>query len=366
MLSAPLDADLLDRDSWTMSERLGRNPDWLDGRFGGWLEGNAVVTPQGHIVNVLRVSDEAVGDIAAVIAYSDDGKTPRFTDANRAFGDDPASAEKILTQGGFIPLPGANTKFLIREDPQKPGTYWMLSNATPPKHHHGNLGGIRNTLSLFHSDDLVHWKLRTRLLYHPDVVNHAFQYPDWVYDGDDLAVVLRTAYDDGMGGPHNFHDANFITFLRVSNFRELTEKDSVEIGELPAQMMESSVLSVSGTNIEPGILKNGERAFSNRAYVWGDVPQKLAGARYTRTGGGVAATLKVKAKEDTDVYAATAPSVEGKSDLTGWKAVPGMFFTYNDGSKTRMDVYRKSLKAGEEVEVPQGSWQGMIVILPGE
>ena len=366
MMSVPEDADLLDRANWTFSERLARNPAWLDGRFGGWLEGNAVVTPQGGIVDVLRVDDPKVGDIAAVIAYDAAGKTAKFTDANRAFGDHPADAKTILTQGGFIHLPGANTKFLIREDPKAPGTYWALSNAAPPKHHKGNLGGVRNTLSLLHSDNLVDWEVRCRLLYHPDVLDHAFQYPDWVFDGGDMAVVCRTAYDDGLGGAHSNHDANFLTFHRFKNFRDLTMKDSVPIADLPPAKIETSAVSVTGTNIESATLKDGQRAFSNRPYTWSGVPQKLAGDRYTRTGGGVAATVKVKAKKDTQLLAATATTVEGSSDLAGWEPVQGMSFTYSDPSKTRMQVYRKSLKAGQEIEVPQGSWTGMIVLLPGE
>jgi len=32
-------------------------------------------------------------------------------------------------------------------------------------------------------------------------------------------TVIRTGYDDGLGGPRNYHDANFITFMRVPDFR---------------------------------------------------------------------------------------------------------------------------------------------------
>ena len=47
MMSAPVDADLLQAKSWTSSNRLGRDPSWLDGKFGGWLEGNAVADRAG-------------------------------------------------------------------------------------------------------------------------------------------------------------------------------------------------------------------------------------------------------------------------------------------------------------------------------
>ncbi len=41
-----------------------------------------------------------------------------------------------------------------------------------------------------------------------------FQYVDWLFDGDDLIFVSRTAYN----GAHNYHDANHLTFHRVKNF----------------------------------------------------------------------------------------------------------------------------------------------------
>ncbi len=43
MLSAPADVDLLRAESWTCSNILPRDPQWLDGQFNAWLEGNTVV-----------------------------------------------------------------------------------------------------------------------------------------------------------------------------------------------------------------------------------------------------------------------------------------------------------------------------------
>jgi hypothetical protein len=56
---------------------------------------------------------------------------------------------------------------------------------------------------------------------------------DWLCDGDNIIAVCRTAYDDGQGGAHNFHDANYLTFHRVENFRTRTMADSVPLTELP-------------------------------------------------------------------------------------------------------------------------------------
>ena len=43
MLSVPLDADLLQAANWTSSNFVPSDTTWLNGTFGGWLEGNAYV-----------------------------------------------------------------------------------------------------------------------------------------------------------------------------------------------------------------------------------------------------------------------------------------------------------------------------------
>jgi len=72
------------------------------------------------------------------------------------------------------------------------------------------------------SPDLRRWEIRSILFYHPDVAKHAFQYPEWQFDGEDLIAAVRTAHDDGLGGAHNAHDANYLTFHRVKGFRRLS------------------------------------------------------------------------------------------------------------------------------------------------
>lgn len=223
MLSAPEDADLLNAGSWTFSNRMGRNPDWLDKHFGGWLEGNAVVTPDGKIVDILRVERNPEGQTAAMIHISDDGKTASF---------DPAK--------DFIQMPGGAVKFTIRFDPQTK-KYWSLMNQVLPQHANPKQkpASIRNCVALVCSADLRNWEVRSLLMYHPDTKTHGFQYIDWLFDGNDLIAAFRTAYDEPPGAgegakavpaqAHSFHDANYLTFHRIENFRERTMKDSVKI-----------------------------------------------------------------------------------------------------------------------------------------
>jgi hypothetical protein len=203
MMSVSADADLLNAANWTFSNRILGNPRWLDGQFRGWLEGNAVVTPQGRIVTVLRVDSPLDDERAAIVEISADGRRASF---------DPAT--------GFISFPGGAKKFSIRADPRG-GGYWALTNDVPPARRRGLPSKTRNTLALTHSRDLYDWQVRAVLLEHPDPERHGFQYVDWLYDGDDLIALVRTAFDDGQGGAHNQHDANYLTFHRFAKFREL-------------------------------------------------------------------------------------------------------------------------------------------------
>jgi hypothetical protein len=201
-MSAPVDADLLDADNWTASNRLPWG-NWPP--YAGWLEGNIVVTPAGDLVNILRVHETKRGGKAAVVRVSDDGRLVSF---------DPAT--------GFIDFPGGCKKFTVRFDPQT-RRYWSLSNWIPDRFRGGNAERTRNTQAIISSADLRQWEVHTVILHHPDTTRHGFQYVDWLFDEDDLIAVSRTAFGDA----HNCHDANYLTFHRISNFRELTMADSV-------------------------------------------------------------------------------------------------------------------------------------------
>ena len=151
MLSVPVDADLLNATNWTCSNFLPSDRAWNGGDMGAWLEGNAVVTPAGELVDVLRVQTKSPDEKAAIVRISPDGKTASF---------DPAT--------GFIKFPGGAKKFTIRFDPQTK-RYWTLASIVLDRHRADNPGGIRNTLALTSSSDLLNWKVRCILLHHPDV-----------------------------------------------------------------------------------------------------------------------------------------------------------------------------------------------------
>jgi hypothetical protein len=211
MLSAPIDVDLLNADNWTSTNFLPSDRTWNGNDMGAWLEGNAVVAPDGQLVDVLRVQTRSPNEKAAIVHISADGKTASF---------DPAT--------GFVDFPGGAKKFAIRFDTQS-GLYWSLASIVHERHRADNPGGIRNTLALTCSPDLKNWTVRCILLYHPDTRDHGFQYVDWLFENNDLIAACRTAYDDGQGGAHNNHDANYLTFHRIEDFRAKTLDDSVPL-----------------------------------------------------------------------------------------------------------------------------------------
>jgi len=198
--------DLLDASNWRMSEKLSSAvlPGDSAGTPPNWREGNVVVGPDGDLWNVLRTNDLPERDTAAVLRVEDGGRRVEFD--------------------GVVDLPGGESKFTIRRDPET-GAYLMLSNPnTDPDHH------TRNVLAMYASADLRDWR-RVRTLMTDDLLegvesieSTGFQYPDWQFDGDDVVYVVRTAYDSA----ENMHDSNRITFDAVSSFRELLPSDVLD------------------------------------------------------------------------------------------------------------------------------------------
>ena len=203
MMSAPEDADLLKRESWTFSNRVARETNWLGGTFDGWLEGNAVVLPNGQMTDILRVASTNYPERATIIRVSADGTKATFDPTN-----------------DFIEFPGGAKKFTIRFD-EKSKRYWSLANPVPEKFQTGQPDRTRNTLALVSSSDCRNWRIDKILFQNPDTKFHGYQYVDWLFEGDDLIAVIRTAHDDDFGGANSFHNSNYITFYRVKDFRKL-------------------------------------------------------------------------------------------------------------------------------------------------
>ena len=347
MMSAPLGSDMLNVADWCFSNRLPCDRKWLDGKFGGWLEGNAIVGPDGVMCNVLRVEYPSGGGKAAIVNVSPDGRTASFDPEN-----------------GFVDLPGGCSKFTIRYDPVS-RAYWALSNVIPERHLGGHPAKTRNTLALIRSDDLKQWKVCHYIAYHPDVRKHGFQYPDWQFEGKDIIAVSRTAFDDDKGGAHNYHDANYMTFHRLKDFRGLHNKELPPLPPREKTKHACCAFSVEGYDFEIAEFVDGATAFGNRNYVWRDIPEKFNGWSFTKTDGGYAPNIRVKAKMDTAVYVVTLKKMLGIK-MDDWTLLPDLSFWYSTGHHTRMSVFKRNISAGETLIIPQGNWSNGILLIPAK
>ena len=189
VLSAPIAADLLDPKSWSFTERVPYPHELSEGQT--FLEGNAVIAPDGFVYDVLRVHNLEKSAIFRVLN------------------------QDRLHFEGLNSFPGGAKKFTIRFDPQTK-LYWTLANPAPADDSLSatDPAAVRNVLALLSSPDLVTWRTEHIVLTYPDHIHYAFQYVDWQFAGADIVFVSRTAWNAARA-----HDANYLTFHRLEDFR---------------------------------------------------------------------------------------------------------------------------------------------------
>lgn len=197
-VSASEKADLLNPASWTVSERfVGMSKPGGD----NWPnESNVVVGPDGKLWIISRYNA-----FEKAIVFKTDAKG------------------NIIPYNGtekdsVIYFPSTESKFTCRYD-EKTGYYIALTcPCTNPNDRYQ-----RNYCGLAVSKDLINWELKEILLSDRELFNnqlsvaqHAFQYVDWIFDGDDILFVVRESTEDAK----NFHDSNYLTFYRITNYAE--------------------------------------------------------------------------------------------------------------------------------------------------
>lgn len=212
LMSAPVNADLLRADSWTLSKGVSQDKQWLGGNFTFWSEGQVVASPKEGVVVLPKVNQ--IPCTAILRAESP---------ARLSFNP----------ETDFAAVPGVEKKFGAVYDPVSEHFY-ICSNPVLPAHKDDWRYGtrpamIRNAAALLSSADLHHWRVEKFFLYSPDMHHEAFQYFNFVIDGNDLAVVSRTSFKIGGHKPPRGHDSNLMTFHRIPNFREAAPVHDLEI-----------------------------------------------------------------------------------------------------------------------------------------
>lgn len=203
VVSVSIDADLMNAENWAVSPFLPYNPQWegaIKGGKPGLLEGNVVVTPNGGLVNFLRYNTiGGIPDYGKAIMLNVDKDNPNAP----------------LTFGKVIDFPGNMSKFTINYDEESKKYYSLVNRVTT------DWRTQRNILTLISSTNLIDWHILRDVINYEDngwwedYTKVGFQYVDWIFDGDDILVASRTA----ISGAYNFHNANYMTFHRIRNFR---------------------------------------------------------------------------------------------------------------------------------------------------
>jgi hypothetical protein len=241
LLRAPVNADLLNRASWTLASELVFH-DVLPGGLDlmgfpfwtpyetqgmapmGWLETNVVqfldpdhvwYDPTGHTFHLwMRAHTGGTGyaAIAKVIENADGTMTTEIETV--------PSGQRIL----YVPCPGGQMRFHVLYEEQMK-RYWLLSSLAwdsmthvdklPPDRY--NLpNNERHVLALHFSRNMIDWRM-AGVVAQGNSPREARHYASMAFDGDDLLVLSRS----GDHRAKSAHDGNLITFHRVRNFRDL-------------------------------------------------------------------------------------------------------------------------------------------------
>lgn len=203
--SVPVDADLLNAENWTISKPLPYDPNWKGTVQGtarnGLLEGNAVQSKNCEIFNILR--------------YNTMGAIPNYGKAIILKVDE-NDLRKPLIFHKVIDFPGNMSKFTILYD-QKSDLYVSLVNRVEETN-----VKQRNILTLIYSKDLYHWIIAQDIIRIPGNSHKvAAQYIDFIIDSNKIRIASRTA----MNNANNFHNANYLTYHEIPNFREMISKE---------------------------------------------------------------------------------------------------------------------------------------------
>ncbi len=251
LLSAPVDADLTRRDSWTFSNELSFNeairqagPPHLIGApffpYGrtvsgpgdsrtmapmGWLETNVVqftdpdhvwFDPAGHTFHLWMRSHTGTSNLACIAKAVESQDRKNITVSL----EHAPSGEPML----YVPCPGGHMKFHIVHD-AKTRLFWLISTQSTdsmtrperlPSERYNLPNNERHRLALHFSKNCVDWCF-AGLIAVGGSPRQARHYASAVIDGDDLHVLSRS----GDQRAATAHDGNMITFHTVRDFRKL-------------------------------------------------------------------------------------------------------------------------------------------------
>ena len=245
LMRAPVDADLLKRQSWTFASELpfyevaddaglddfgvpffkvGPVAPGRSNATAGWLETNVAqivdpdhywFDPKGKTFHLLMRAHTGTTGYAALakVVQRDDGAMVTTLEKT------PAGKTQL-----FLPMPGGQMRFhILYDEPTK--LYWLLSSQATDSmtradrlsaDRYGLPNNERHRLQLHFSKNLVDWCF-AGIVAIGKTPRESRHYASMAIDGDDLVVLSRS----GDHRAKSAHDGNLITFHRVKDFRGL-------------------------------------------------------------------------------------------------------------------------------------------------
>lgn len=195
--------DLLDPAQWVLGKPAAMEGNPWGNKFTYATE-SQIVAKEGMGVYILPKLHQL--PFTALVQVGENDAQPLFD----------ASAPRA-----FASLPGAEKKFGAQYDPVA-DKFYALTNPVLPAHAGYTTPALtRNAAAILSSKDLVNWDVEKFFLYSPRIECDAWHYFNFAFDGEDLAVVSRTAFDIGEHIPPRGHDSNLLTFHRIPRFRGL-------------------------------------------------------------------------------------------------------------------------------------------------
>lgn len=201
VMSCSEDDDLLVPENWSFTYPKKFNPSEAEelGKLSEdtmTIEGTLVVSPDDELLNIMRF-----GKNGNAIVYCVDVNNP----------------EAELTYLRCMEFNANKSKFMIKYDSQS-GMYFTIADYLFDEHKQN----ARNYLVLMASRDLKKWDIVCDLLDFraEDSDKVGFQYVDFEIENEDIIFLCRTAINNAC----NFHDANYSTFHRIPNFRNLIKE----------------------------------------------------------------------------------------------------------------------------------------------
>ena len=216
--SLPIDKDPMIYDNWTLTTNNVEeflNFEWFNAYSGlskvgefPPIEGGIIQMPDGTVCGIYRLECHPHPERVGLVALSSDR-------TRLSYYKNPSESLLIM--------PTTISRFGIQYD-KETECYVLISNWYTVQEPN-SLSRARTVLGISVSKDMKTWVQLDILLVERELMNaecsawkHAYQYPDWAFDGDDIIMAVREAAGDRVS---NFHDGTYATFYRVENFRDM-------------------------------------------------------------------------------------------------------------------------------------------------